>query len=58
MPKKKAPKIYKNYTDENLDKAVVAVKSGSMSNRKACDTFKVPKNNSFKQGKWRRHRQW
>lgn len=43
MPKKKAPKIYKNYTDENLDKAVVAVKSGIMSYRKACDTFKVPK---------------
>lgn len=43
MPQKKAPKIYKNYTGENLDKAVVAVKSGIMSYRKACDTFKVPK---------------
>ncbi|XP_061195392.1 uncharacterized protein LOC133203632 [Saccostrea echinata] len=42
MPKK-TPKIYKNYSEENLEKAVEAIRLGQMSYRKACDTFGVPK---------------
>lgn len=42
MPKKRKESVYRTYTDDNFTKAIDAIKSGRISQRKAASVYSIP----------------